>query len=249
MSKTPENRSKVTFIYTLADPVTKEVRYVGKTVKTLSQRLTGHIYSSKKESNHRANWIKSLLRVGRKPLIEYLDICSWDESQKLEIYWISQFISWGFNLINLTEGGEGNLGRNISVENKRKLLIANRREVYQYDREGNFIRSFSSITEAAKYLKMKNSGKISLCASGKRRLSGGYRWSYNRLENLGDIKPNLKGTTNKKVVSFNGEQRLFMKLCKEFNINYQTLRSRLNKGMTIEEAISKKVRSKRTNIV
>ena len=40
-----------------------------------------------------------------------------------------------------------------------------------------------------------------------------------------------------------------MELCKEFNINYQTLRSRLNKGMTIEEAISKEVRSKRTNIV
>ena len=70
-----------------------------------------------------------------------------------------------------------------------------------------------------------------------------------RLENLGDIKPNLKGTTNKKIVSFNGEQRLFMELCKEFNINYQTLRSRLNKGMTIEEAISKEVRSKRTNMV
>ncbi len=72
---------------------------------------------------------------------------------------------------------------------------------------------------------------------------------FGAVENLGDIKPNLKGTTKKKVVSFNGEQRLFMELCKEFNINYQTLRSRLNKGMTIEEAISKEVRSKRTNIV
>ena len=249
MSKTPENRSKVTFIYTLADPVTKEVRYVGKTVKTLSQRLTGHIYSSKKESNHRANWIKSLLRVGRKPLIEYLDICSWDESQKLEIYWISQFISWGFNLINLTEGGEGNLGGNISVENKRKLIAANRKEIYQYDKEGNFIRSFSSLSEAARCLKMKSIGKISSCASGKRRLSGDCRWSYSKLENLKELRPSLRGMTNKKIVFFNGEQKLFVELCKEFNINYQTLKSRLNKGMTVEEAVHKKVRFKRTNAI
>lgn len=189
MSKTPENRSKVTFIYTLADPVTKEVRYVGKTVKTLSQRLTGHIYSSKKESNHRANWIKSLLRVGRKPLIEYLDICSWDESQKLEIYWISQFISWGFNLINLTEGGEGNLGRNISVENKRKLIAANRKEIYQYRRDGTYIRSFSSLTEAANITGINSNSKISMCATGKRRLCGNYRWSYLKVDNLGEIPP------------------------------------------------------------
>ena len=69
MSKTPKNKEKETVIYTLANPITGEIRYIGKTVKTLSQRLTDHIYSVKRESNYRINWINSILKMGYKPLI------------------------------------------------------------------------------------------------------------------------------------------------------------------------------------
>lgn len=239
MSKTPKNKEKETVIYTLANPITGEIRYIGKTVKTLSQRLTDHIYSVKRESNYRINWINSILKMGYKPLIEPLDACFWDKSQELETYWISQFKAWGFNLVNLTNGGEGNLGLGMSDKHKEKLMKINSKEVHQYDIEGIYLQSFSSVAEAGR---LTGYSKISSCTNGKRRLAGGYRWSYEKVEKLEIIRPSLKGTFGKRIkFYYKEEQKLFTELCKEHNINYQTVRSRLNRGYNIERALTEKV--------
>lgn len=246
MSKIPKNRERETVIYTLANPITGEIRYIGKTVKTLSQRLTDHIYSVKRESNYRTNWIKSILKIGYEPLIEPLDTCFWDKSQELETYWIFQFKAWGFNLVNLTNGGEGNLGLSMSDKHKEKLMKINSKKVHQYNIEGTYLQSFSSVAEARR---LTGFSKISSCANGKRRLAGGYRWSYEKVENLERIRLSLKGTFGKRViVCYKGEQRLFIELCKEHNINYQTVRSRLNLGHNLEEALTKRVRNLKKRI-
>lgn len=46
-------------IYTLKHPDTLEVRYVGKTVRSLSRRLGNHIANAKgnKHNKHLSNWI------------------------------------------------------------------------------------------------------------------------------------------------------------------------------------------------
>ena len=50
-------------IYTLKHPDTLEVRYVGKTVRSLSRRLGNHIANAKgnKHNKHLSNWIINIL--------------------------------------------------------------------------------------------------------------------------------------------------------------------------------------------
>lgn len=92
-------------IYTLSHPTTKEIRYVGFTKTKLSERLTKHIRDAKnRNSNHRTNWINSLDSF---PIIEEVDNCIDEDKEWLEVMYIALFKSWGFRLVNATDGGEG----------------------------------------------------------------------------------------------------------------------------------------------
>lgn len=92
-------------IYSLRHPDTNEVRYVGKTTRRLCQRLGNHIYNAKrtKHNKHLSNWILSLLKEGKKPIIELIEECDYNIWQEREKYWISFYP----NLINATLGGDG----------------------------------------------------------------------------------------------------------------------------------------------
>lgn len=100
---------RIVYIYTLAHPVTGEIRYVGKT-HDLAQRYSVHTTSLSHKS-YTCNWIKSLKQAGLKPVMELLDQVPENMWISTEQYWISQLRSWGFKLTNLTEGGEGSYGR------------------------------------------------------------------------------------------------------------------------------------------
>ena len=95
-----------TNIYILIDPLTNQVRYVGK-ANDVSQRYKAHINRARKHQIHKKNWIESLKKQGLKPIIEVIDVVPIDNWVFWETYWISQFRTWGFNLINYTEGGDG----------------------------------------------------------------------------------------------------------------------------------------------
>lgn len=95
-------------IYVLIDPRNNNIKYVGKTEKKLEQRLYYHIYDNPKIKNiHKKKWIESLINENLKPEIKLIDIVEYDDWKFWEIYWISQFITWGFKLTNKTDGGEG----------------------------------------------------------------------------------------------------------------------------------------------
>ena len=95
-----------TYIYSLSDPITHEIRYIGKT-NNIVKRLYGHLTKSNLvKYTHKNNWIKQLLLYGSKPIIEIIDKVPNSEWIFWEIYWISQFKVWGFNLTNLTDGGD-----------------------------------------------------------------------------------------------------------------------------------------------
>lgn len=98
---------KTTFIYSLSDPDTREIRYIGK-ANNIQYRLWAHIHEAKNDlrNMHKCNWIKTLLKEDKKPIIEIIEEVSLDGWKDAEIYWIAQFKAWGFNLINKTAGGE-----------------------------------------------------------------------------------------------------------------------------------------------
>lgn len=118
-----------TIIYTLSDEC--RIRYIGKTVN-LKKRYNSHINESSLKRTHKEKWINKTLTNGGKIIMEILDICDEKESDFIESYWISQFKTWGFNLVNLTCGGDGGspmLGKKHSEETKLKMseLAKNRK--------------------------------------------------------------------------------------------------------------------------
>lgn len=92
------------FIYTLSEPDLKTIRYVGKT-NNIQKRYLHHLKVFRK--NHKDQWVKSLIVKNKVPVIEILDEVNELEWRFWEQYWISQIKSWGFNLTNQTNGGEG----------------------------------------------------------------------------------------------------------------------------------------------
>ena len=99
---------KKVYIYTLSDPITNVVKYVGKSINP-KDRFRCHIKDAKlkRRNNLSCNWIKSLLKKGLEPNMDIIDEIE-GEWEWLEIYWISQFKTWGFKLKNLTNGGDYN---------------------------------------------------------------------------------------------------------------------------------------------
>ena len=53
-----------------------------------------------KSPTKKNNWIKKLRKNNLKPIADILDVVEDCESNFWEIYWISQFRTWGFKLKN-----------------------------------------------------------------------------------------------------------------------------------------------------
>lgn len=94
----------MTYIYTLSDG--NNVRYVGKT-SHLKKRYISHICESHLKRTHKEKWIQKVLSNNGKIIMEILDECDDEISSEIESFWIELLNSWGFNLVNLTGGGEG----------------------------------------------------------------------------------------------------------------------------------------------
>ena len=124
------------YIYTLEHPITKEIRYVGKT-KNPKMRFHNHCNKLHNEKSHKRNWINKLKKEGLKPKMKILDEVLESEWKFWERFWINQLKQWNFNLVNHTSGGDGlTLGNETSFKKghipwnygtaKPKILKGNR---------------------------------------------------------------------------------------------------------------------------
>jgi len=86
-------------VYTLSCPITNVVKYVGITQQILSKRLMCHC-SDIKGNNKKQAWIKELRLLKLKPSIELIETFDKYGDYDPEMYWIHQFNSWGFELLN-----------------------------------------------------------------------------------------------------------------------------------------------------
>lgn len=150
----------MTKIYTLEHPITKEVRYVGKTSKRLKDRYWNHI-SCFYNNSYKDNWIKSLLNQGLRPVIKELDICE-DDGNALETYWIAQFRAWGFKLTNLTDGGEGTVGIKRSEEYTKRMSEIHKGKVLSEE-----TREKIRLANIGKTLSDEHKAKIGLSSIGR----------------------------------------------------------------------------------
>lgn len=165
-------------IYTLSDPETGEIRYVGKTVCTLKKRLRDHINLSQKNEYYSARWIRSLVSKNLEPIMRLIEICdenNWEEREKYHIAEMRKTC----DLTNVLDGGIG-----LPEKHKRKLYDLReeyfktiRKPVCQYDWQGKFIKTWEGCNIASRALGMSTSCMSRACLN-KKCFFGGFYWRY-----------------------------------------------------------------------
>lgn len=135
-----------TKIYALIEPITLEIKYIGKAKQELNKRLYAHIHESKSSNTKKNKWIKSLINKNLKPKIEEIDFVPESEWEFWEMYWISQFKAWGFDLKNTDEGGKGQ--SSVFMKKNNPMFKKENREKISKSLKGNkFAKGFKHTEE------------------------------------------------------------------------------------------------------
>lgn len=111
-------------IYGLFDPLTTELRYVGKTLYSVKKRLKQHVFHTKNSALK--TWIDDLGAHGCRPEIAALEVVDSDEWQDAERFWIAYFRSIGANLLNAHEGG----GASVRHSEETLAVVATKRRAW-----------------------------------------------------------------------------------------------------------------------
>lgn len=111
------------YIYGLIDPITNQIRYVGKSLNPKS-RLRRHIADRNLYDSYKDRWIRKLKENNIRPELIIIDEVLEKEWQFWESYYISYFKFIGCNLTNGTNGGDqppSTKGRKHREESKKKM--------------------------------------------------------------------------------------------------------------------------------
>jgi DNA-binding NarL/FixJ family response regulator len=99
--------TQTTFIYALVDPRDGRIRYVGK-ANDPQVRLRNHVKESRNgHSDHKARWVRLLLRENLYPQLLILEECYTSEWKERECFYIADFRAKGYDLVNAKDGGDG----------------------------------------------------------------------------------------------------------------------------------------------
>lgn len=247
------------FIYTLVDPNNQDIKYVGKTSNPVV-RLQRHIQISKKyENSNKSRWIKSLLEINKKPLMEIIEECNDNNVNDLEIYWISQMEAWGFNLLNINPGGE-RWCKNHTEESKLKIKKAHFiRSVIHYKLSGEIISKYESLSEANQKTGIHTALIHNCCRKkGSYTVNGGHFWrSENEKEPTtfryeGDAfeyipyNKNIQ-TNSKKICQYNLDGKLVETFDSLRSASDKTKIERVNISRCCKNKFKKSTHSKLTN--
>lgn len=188
-----------TYIYALKDPITFEIRYIGKSDNPI-KRLRKHIIFTKANPNcynHKTNWIRQIISTNSIPIIEIIDEVNIVDWMFWESHYISLYKSWGFNLVNSTLGGDGGAtrnGRKNSVEHCLKMSLSQKgRKLTEEHRK--------KIAEAAKSRKkrapLSEETKKKMSASAKNTYSNGRIPPFTGKKFTEEHKKNLSNSVKK----------------------------------------------------
>lgn len=97
---------KYTYIYILTDPLTNQIKYVGK-ANDPKERYKNHKNRCRDKNTHKRNWMNKLRLKSLYPEIEIIDKVLASEWHYWEKFWIAYYKFLGCNLVNHTSGGDG----------------------------------------------------------------------------------------------------------------------------------------------
>jgi len=118
-------------IYALIDPRYNTVRYIGKSSSGLTRPRDHERLAQKGRGaynlRHCYNWIRQLQGLELRyevVVLEEVEVA--DQLNARERWWIKFARAWGYDLTNLTDGGEGALGRVTTAATRAKQGAARR---------------------------------------------------------------------------------------------------------------------------
>ena len=132
------------YIYSLKDPITNQVRYVGKT-GNLKNRFINHKNSS--NNSHVSRWIRTLLKQDLLPIIEVIEECDKTSWEEREIYWIAYYKNLYPDLCNIRKGGNEPM---LPKRSKKKWSFKSNKYVVNasYANTTYYLGSFNTAKEA-----------------------------------------------------------------------------------------------------
>lgn len=209
-----KNLQKVTGIYKIKVIGNKRIyEYIGSSLNTY-QRI--HDHKSRLKNKKHSNIILQNLfnKYGEKRFnVELVEICNKEKLTEREQFWINKINPY----INITKEVIRNTPSKESIIKIKNTLIKRKKngeiphsgtdmkEVYSYNIEGEFLKKFDSISEAARYYKTAP-GNIGRVCNGERKSYSGFQFKFK-----GDYPLKINKETKNRIKS------------KKYNINVNGL--------------------------
>lgn len=132
-----DSTNKLFSVYYLSSTRNEEVKYIGITYQPLKKRLQQHIRTIKRTNHlYKSRWIIKELRQGFSINIHLIyDNLILEEACRKEVEVIKDAKAQGYQLTNLTNGGEGSNGLIVSKETRAKISIASKGNKYSVGRK------------------------------------------------------------------------------------------------------------------
>ena len=173
------------YIYTITNKTDNKI-YVGQTIGDLERRWKGHL---KKGSNCR--YLKSAInRYGVDNFVFKLVCITFDNQlDDMEIQYIEKYNCLVPNGYNLRLGGNGGK-HNTETKQKISASLLQNKKIIQFDVQGNRLKSFNCLREAAESVGCSTS-TIAHCCNEDIRTAAGYVWKYESINS--DTAKNQSG--------------------------------------------------------
>jgi hypothetical protein len=186
---------KICGIYKITNIVNNKI-YVGSAVN-ISNRFKTH-KRLLKNNNHFNNHLQSSYNKHGISCFEYeiIETTTHDIMLNRESYWIETLNAnnrdYGYNKrlivssnlgIKLSDEtrkklSDSHLGHKRSEEANKKIIESQYKKICQFDMDGNFIKVFNSLQEAAQELNVKYTTSITACLKKRLPSALGFRWCY-----------------------------------------------------------------------
>jgi hypothetical protein len=170
--------------------------YIGSTTDSIYKRVYFHRYDLKNNTHHSDKLQKAWNKYGEPCFrFEVIEICEKNQCLYREQHWIDFYdsVQGGFNCNPVAKNCEGRPVKTetrLKISNKLKgrsinyyrlaghyknATEAKRKEVYQYDLNGIFVKRYNSIKEAEETNNM-NRGRISCSFYSEKAFANGFYW-------------------------------------------------------------------------
>ena len=166
------------YVYLITNTL-NDKKYVGQTKRNLKERWYEHLKKSNNIKINKLSLKNDIILLGKEYFkLEILKECS----SLIELNYYEKFFIQKYNTIqegyNLNSGGTNH---ELS-EDYKKYISENStcsKEVFVFDSEGNFLKSFYSVNQACRELNVNSKNAFRILA-GKRKTTKGYFFSYEK---------------------------------------------------------------------